>query len=78
MKKASKFRSWQLTGLGDANADVRIARSADDVWGVVGVIPQKAFLFGGTVASNLRFGDGDARHLLTRGGGITDYCRNLQ
>ncbi|MES1239400.1 MAG: ABC transporter ATP-binding protein, partial [Chloroflexota bacterium] len=26
------------------------------VWSRIGVIPQKAFLFGGTVASNLRFG----------------------
>jgi hypothetical protein len=23
-----------------------------------------------------RFGHGDARHLLTRGSGFTDYCRN--
>jgi ATP-binding cassette subfamily B protein len=28
-----------------------------DLWGRLGVIPQKAFLFSGTVASNLRFGD---------------------
>jgi ATP-binding cassette subfamily B multidrug efflux pump len=28
-----------------------------DVWRRLGVIPQKAFLFSGTVASNLRFGD---------------------
>ena len=32
----------------------------DDVWRVVGVIPQKAFLFSGTVASNLRYGAPDA------------------
>jgi ATP-binding cassette subfamily B multidrug efflux pump len=31
-----------------------------DLWGRLGVIPQKAFLFSGTVASNLRFGDQDA------------------
>jgi ATP-binding cassette subfamily B multidrug efflux pump len=30
------------------------------VWSRIGVIPQKAFLFGGTVASNLRFGKDDA------------------
>jgi ATP-binding cassette, subfamily B, multidrug efflux pump len=36
--------------------DVReIDRS--DLWSRLGVIPQKAFLFSGTVASNLRFGD---------------------
>jgi ATP-binding cassette subfamily B multidrug efflux pump len=28
-----------------------------DLWARLGVIPQKAFLFSGTVASNLRFGD---------------------
>jgi ATP-binding cassette subfamily B protein len=28
-----------------------------DLWRVLGVVPQKAFLFSGTVASNLRFGD---------------------
>jgi len=32
----------------------------DDVWRRLGVIPQKAFLFTGTVASNLRYGDEDA------------------
>ena len=31
-----------------------------DLWARIGVIPQKAFLFGGTVASNLRYGDEDA------------------
>jgi ATP-binding cassette subfamily B protein len=39
--------------------DVR-AMDREDLWARIGVIPQKAFLFGGTVASNLRFGDGDA------------------
>jgi ATP-binding cassette, subfamily B, multidrug efflux pump len=32
----------------------------EDLWQRMGVIPQKAFLFSGTVASNLRFGDQDA------------------
>jgi ATP-binding cassette, subfamily B, multidrug efflux pump len=32
----------------------------EDLWAQIGVIPQKAFLFGGTVASNLRFGKADA------------------
>ena len=31
-----------------------------DLWRRIGVIPQRAFLFGGTVASNLRYGDEDA------------------
>ena len=39
--------------------DVR-AMDREGLWARIGVIPQKAFLFGGTVASNLRFGDGDA------------------
>jgi len=39
--------------------DIR-AMDREDLWARIGVIPQKAFLFGGTVASNLRFGDGDA------------------
>jgi ATP-binding cassette, subfamily B, multidrug efflux pump len=29
----------------------------DDLWHKIGFVPQKAFLFSGTVASNLRFGD---------------------
>ena len=32
----------------------------DDLWERIGVIPQKAFLFSGTVGSNLRFGKADA------------------
>src|SRR6185503_18136670 len=39
--------------------DVREMDRAD-VWRRLGVIPQKAFLFSGTIASNLRFGDEDA------------------
>ncbi|HET8561639.1 MAG TPA: ABC transporter ATP-binding protein [Marmoricola sp.] len=30
------------------------------LWAAVGLVPQKAFLFSGTVASNLRYGDPDA------------------
>ncbi|MEW6225357.1 MAG: ABC transporter ATP-binding protein [Chloroflexota bacterium] len=36
--------------------DVR-AMDRADLWRRIGVIPQRAFLFGGTVASNLRYGD---------------------
>ena len=32
----------------------------NDLWARLGVIPQKAFMFSGTVASNLRFGDQEA------------------
>ena len=32
----------------------------EDLWAQIGVVPQKAFLFGGTVSSNLRFGKADA------------------
>ncbi len=39
--------------------DVR-AMSREDLWARLGFIPQKAFLFSGTVASNLRFGKADA------------------
>lgn len=36
--------------------DVR-AMDRADLWRRIGVVPQQAFLFGGTVASNLRYGD---------------------
>jgi ATP-binding cassette subfamily B protein len=36
------------------------AMDRERLWARIGVIPQKAFLFGGTVASNLRFGKADA------------------
>src|SRR5690606_40062757 len=39
--------------------DVRRA-ALEDVWGAVGLVPQKAYLFSGTVASNLRYGNPDA------------------
>jgi ATP-binding cassette, subfamily B, multidrug efflux pump len=39
--------------------DVR-AFDRQDLWRRIGMIPQKAFLFGGTVASNLRYGDQQA------------------
>jgi ATP-binding cassette, subfamily B, multidrug efflux pump len=40
-------------------ADVR-DMDRQDLWSRVGLVPQKAFLFGGTIASNLRFGDQEA------------------
>jgi ATP-binding cassette subfamily B protein len=39
--------------------DVR-AMALEDLWQRIGIVPQKAFLFSGTVASNLRFGDENA------------------
>jgi ATP-binding cassette subfamily B multidrug efflux pump len=39
--------------------DVRNMRQ-EDLWHIVGFVPQKAFLFSGTVASNLRYGDESA------------------
>jgi ATP-binding cassette subfamily B protein len=32
----------------------------EDLWKLMGVVPQKALLFGGTVAENLRYGDANA------------------
>jgi ATP-binding cassette subfamily B multidrug efflux pump len=39
--------------------DVR-EMALEDLWRRIGIVPQKAFLFAGTVASNLRFGDESA------------------
>ncbi|GAA2073219.1 ABC transporter ATP-binding protein [Aeromicrobium tamlense] len=39
--------------------DVRDVRPAD-VWSAIGLVPQKALLFTGTIADNLRFGRADA------------------
>ena len=49
--------------------DVR-ERALEDLWSRVGLVPQRAYLFGGTVASNLRFGkeeatDDELWHVLT-------------
>jgi ATP-binding cassette subfamily B multidrug efflux pump len=39
--------------------DVR-ERDPEELWSRIGVVPQRAYLFSGTVASNLRFGNPDA------------------
>jgi len=39
--------------------DVR-DRTLEDLWSRIGLVPQQAYLFSGTVAGNLRFADGDA------------------
>ena len=51
-------RFYDVTG-GTVLVDGVDVRAVDrqDLWGTLGVIPQKAFLFSGTVASNLRYGD---------------------
>ena len=41
------------------DVDVRDLRQ-EDLWHAVGIVPQQAFLFSGTVASNLRYGGDDA------------------
>ena len=41
------------------DVDVR-EMDRQDLWRRIGMVPQRAFLFGGTVASNLRYGDADA------------------
>ena len=48
--------------------DVR-EQSLEAIWHEIGLVPQRAFLFGGTIASNLRYGnpnasDGDLWHAL--------------
>ena len=51
-------RLYDVTG-GSLLVDGVDVREMDraDLWGRIGLIPQRAFLFGGTVASNLRVGD---------------------
>jgi ATP-binding cassette subfamily B multidrug efflux pump len=39
--------------------DVR-ERDPEELWRRIGMVPQRAYLFSGTIASNLRFGDPDA------------------
>jgi ATP-binding cassette subfamily B protein len=51
-------RLYDVTGgsLLLAGVDVRDA-SLEDVWSRIGLVPQRPYLFSGTVASNLRYGD---------------------
>jgi ATP-binding cassette subfamily B multidrug efflux pump len=51
-------RLYDITG-GTVLLDGVDVRAMDraDLWSRIGLIPQRAFLFGGTVASNLRYGD---------------------
>jgi ATP-binding cassette subfamily B multidrug efflux pump len=54
-------RFYDATG-GTVMVDGEDVRSLDrqDLWRRIGMVPQKGYLFGGTVASNLRYGDGEA------------------
>ena len=54
-------RLFDVTGgaLTVDGTDVR-RMDPDELWARVGLVPQRAFLFAGTVASNLRYGDEDA------------------
>ena len=54
-------RFYDVTGgrLAVHDVDVRALRR-EDLWARIGLVPQKAFLFAGTIASNLRFGKADA------------------
>ena len=54
-------RFYDVTG-GSLDIDGMDVRELDrdDLWARIGLIPQKAFLFTGTIASNLRFGKADA------------------
>lgn len=54
-------RLFDVTGGRVEVAGVDVREVATDVlWSRIGLVPQKAFLFSGTVASNLRFGKEDA------------------
>ncbi|MBN9213973.1 MAG: multidrug ABC transporter ATP-binding protein [Microbacterium sp. SCN 70-200] len=54
-------RLFDVTG-GSVSVDGVDVRQMDpdDLWARVGLVPQRAFLFAGTVASNLRYGDREA------------------
>jgi ATP-binding cassette subfamily B protein len=54
-------RFFDATGGSVLIDDVDVREMAQhQVWDVIGFVPQKAFLFAGTVASNLRYGKDDA------------------
>jgi ATP-binding cassette subfamily B multidrug efflux pump len=54
-------RLYDVTGGSVLMNGVDVTRaSLDDVWSKVGIVPQKPYLFSGTVASNLRYGNPEA------------------
>jgi ATP-binding cassette subfamily B protein len=54
-------RFYDVTGgsVSIDGVDVREMRQ-EDLWGGIGIVPQRAYLFTGTVATNLRYGASDA------------------
>ena len=57
--------------------DVREA-ALEDVWSRIGLVPQKPYLFTGTVASNLRYGDADGDRRRAVGGAADRPGRGLR
>lgn len=54
-------RLYDATGGSVAIAGVDVREAAlEDVWSRIGLVPQRPYLFTGTVASNLRYGDAEA------------------
>ncbi|MDU0314131.1 ABC transporter ATP-binding protein [Phycicoccus sp. M110.8] len=54
-------RLYDVTGGAVLIGGVDIREGAlEDVWSRIGLVPQKPYLFTGTIASNLRYGDADA------------------
>jgi ATP-binding cassette subfamily B protein len=54
-------RLYDATGGSVRLADVDVRDAAlEDVWSRIGLVPQRPYLFTGTVASNLRYGDAEA------------------
>ena len=54
-------RLYDVTGGAVLIGGVDIREAAlEDVWSRIGLVPQKPYLFTGTIASNLRYGDADA------------------
>ena len=54
-------RLYDVTGGAVLIGGVDIREAAlEDVWARIGLVPQRPYLFTGTVASNLRYGDADA------------------
>jgi ATP-binding cassette subfamily B multidrug efflux pump len=55
----TRFFDVTSGGVTVGGVDVR-NQSLDGLWSLIGVVPQNAYLFSGTVADNLRFGQPDA------------------
>ena len=76
-------RFYDVTGgsISIDGVDIRDMRQ-EDLWGLIGIVPQRAYLFTGTVATNLRYGapdatDEDLRHAL-RIAQATDFVDEME